>query len=182
MTKNVKTFYITVLEKAKPCFVDEEADAQGLLSRCNLKPVLHVPFISVPLGTVVCDGCDNVLKGFRYKCISCPDYDLCSKCEQNSVHAEHIMIRIPPNNDVNLPRCARKFAHHFAKTMKKAHHFASKEAQRASKYATRAHERFAGRDNEEERPGTSRKENNSKPSCPIEENMQTFSNLGQAAV
>jgi len=43
---------------------------------------------------VTCDGCQGTVHGFRYKCIVCPDYDLCSKCEASGIHSEHNMIRI----------------------------------------------------------------------------------------
>lgn len=44
---------------------------------------------------VTCDGCEKGVYGFRYKCIQCPDYDLCMDCEAQSLHPEHCMLRIP---------------------------------------------------------------------------------------
>lgn len=44
---------------------------------------------------VTCDGCKMFpLKGLRYKCTTCPDYDLCASCEQNKVHPEHVMMQV----------------------------------------------------------------------------------------
>jgi len=43
---------------------------------------------------VVCDGCDKTIRGFRYKCVQCPDYDLCGKCETKGLHSGHNMMRI----------------------------------------------------------------------------------------
>ncbi|KAL3860599.1 hypothetical protein ACJMK2_010698 [Sinanodonta woodiana] len=43
---------------------------------------------------VVCDGCDGAIIGNRYKCMECPDYDLCSNCEKKGIHKEHDMMRI----------------------------------------------------------------------------------------
>lgn len=43
---------------------------------------------------VVCDGCDGPVRGFRYKCVQCPDYDLCQTCEAKGLHKHHIMCRV----------------------------------------------------------------------------------------
>merc|ERR1712184_35878 len=40
------------------------------------------------------DGCDGPGQGFRYKCMVCPDFDLCSLCEAKGLHPGHNMIRI----------------------------------------------------------------------------------------
>ncbi|KAK3603904.1 hypothetical protein CHS0354_042915 [Potamilus streckersoni] len=43
---------------------------------------------------VICDECDGSIVGIRYKCLTCPDYDLCSTCEQRGLHLEHNMMKI----------------------------------------------------------------------------------------
>ncbi|XP_072039912.1 LOW QUALITY PROTEIN: sequestosome-1-like [Amphiura filiformis] len=42
---------------------------------------------------VVCDGCDGGIRGPRFKCIICPDYDLCKQCEETGVHPEHEFVK-----------------------------------------------------------------------------------------
>jgi sequestosome 1 len=42
---------------------------------------------------VKCDGCQRGVKGFRYKCIECPNFDLCATCERKGCHPNHCMIR-----------------------------------------------------------------------------------------
>jgi len=44
---------------------------------------------------VVCDGCDGPVLGPRYKCLACPDYDLCKICEGRGLHSQHKMVRLP---------------------------------------------------------------------------------------
>jgi hypothetical protein len=43
---------------------------------------------------VICDRCDGEVRGHRYKCLLCADYDLCEACERTGHHSEHAMMRI----------------------------------------------------------------------------------------
>ena len=54
---------------------------------------------------VVCDGCDGPVVGPRYKCLVCPDYDLCATCEARGLHVHHKMIRLPAPCKRVAPRC-----------------------------------------------------------------------------
>jgi hypothetical protein len=70
---------------------------------------LHKPtdYVSSPAATananvthpfVICDGCNETIRGARFKCMhpDCPDYDLCERCESKPVHvhpADHPMLK-----------------------------------------------------------------------------------------
>jgi len=44
---------------------------------------------------VRCDGCDcEPIRGIRFKCSVCANYDLCQKCEAKNIHPEHSFLKI----------------------------------------------------------------------------------------
>ncbi|XP_067663575.1 sequestosome-1-like isoform X2 [Haliotis asinina] len=43
---------------------------------------------------IICDGCEGAVYGVRYKCLVCPDYDLCSQCEDQNTHPLHDMWKM----------------------------------------------------------------------------------------
>ncbi|KAG8276238.1 Sequestosome-1 [Homalodisca vitripennis] len=58
---------------------------------------------------VFCDGCEGGVFGYRYKCVTCPDVDLCAKCEGSGKHSEHFMLRMAsPINLSSHPKVFRK--------------------------------------------------------------------------
>uniref|UniRef100_A0A914N631 ZZ-type domain-containing protein n=1 Tax=Meloidogyne incognita TaxID=6306 RepID=A0A914N631_MELIC len=60
----------------------------------NFEQFLHL--------NIVCDICDKEIRGRRYKCLICPDFDLCQSCEQKNEHFEHAMMRLV-NSDTLRP-------------------------------------------------------------------------------
>lgn len=52
---------------------------------------------------VECDSCGlSPIVGFRYKCIQCPNFDLCQRCEAKHKHSEHMMVRMPKENSPSI--------------------------------------------------------------------------------
>ncbi|CAK1546817.1 unnamed protein product [Leptosia nina] len=44
---------------------------------------------------IFCNVCTERIIGFRYKCVTCDNFDICQKCEMLEIHEEHYMLRIP---------------------------------------------------------------------------------------
>ncbi|KAI9667051.1 MAG: hypothetical protein M1829_005592 [Trizodia sp. TS-e1964] len=44
----------------------------------------------------MCDGCEKYIYGIRHKCLSCPDFDYCTTCEQGAseTHPHHQFVKI----------------------------------------------------------------------------------------
>lgn len=70
---------------------------------------------------VFCDGCNSLIQGFRYKCIVCPDFDLCPDCERAQNHPDHPMIRIPLPLSPEMP-FSRRFGRDLHKMSKHLDH------------------------------------------------------------
>lgn len=69
---------------------------------------------------VVCDGCEQPIYGPRYKCVICPDYDLCFICEQRGIHPEHDKFKITHPRTAGgpagfMPPHFRRWMHRFMK-------------------------------------------------------------------
>lgn len=44
---------------------------------------------------IICDACNaSPIKGIRFKCSVCPDYDICQDCEAKGHHSEHALLKI----------------------------------------------------------------------------------------
>jgi len=43
---------------------------------------------------VTCNACEGAVRGNRYKCLTCPDFDLCLGCEMGGKHNNHKMVRL----------------------------------------------------------------------------------------
>lgn len=51
---------------------------------------------------VSCDGCSSSVRGIRFKCLVCPDYDLCCDCERKDMHQDHLMLKIARPNTAEV--------------------------------------------------------------------------------
>lgn len=69
------------------------------------------------LQRAICDHCDKDIRGTRYKCMQCNDFDLCSVCEPNSlsIHdSNHVFLEIKyPHDKYTLKRSFRSFTEKF---------------------------------------------------------------------
>uniref|UniRef100_A0A0A1X077 Protein ref(2)P n=1 Tax=Zeugodacus cucurbitae TaxID=28588 RepID=A0A0A1X077_ZEUCU len=96
--------YITPLEQWKETFnVQDKCDAQAQPAAEAEAEADDDPTFSVLHARVECDACgSSPIFGFRYKCIQCPNYDLCQNCEAKHMHPEHMMVRMPKENSPSV--------------------------------------------------------------------------------
>ncbi|KAI1292274.1 Next to BRCA1 protein [Halotydeus destructor] len=68
-----------VAEETKPRAMSNSESQTDVTRPSNESALLHVG--------IVCDNCEGEIRGIRFKCSVCPDFDLCSKCEdRENVH------------------------------------------------------------------------------------------------
>jgi hypothetical protein len=93
---------------ANDCFVDKKY----LISRLSYENELKLDprnknvgdFEELVHDSVICDGCSNPMKGFRFKCTSCHDYDLCKACYQQRLQLHNLhkeFFKIPDEYTYN---------------------------------------------------------------------------------
>jgi hypothetical protein len=61
----------------------------------------HKHIVETTHRNIICDHCTTAdFQGRRYKCLVCPDFDLCESCEQSTEH-KHPMVRMVDSTDQN---------------------------------------------------------------------------------
>jgi len=92
--KAIKSLIQAELEKAVPGIFDKlmqvtVAENEDAREESKDPVVEHT--------NVECDGCGTApIKGIRYKCAVCKDFDYCAKCEENLGH-DHPFLKIRKN-------------------------------------------------------------------------------------
>lgn len=135
------------------CFLDADgdeitltSDEELIIALTEMKDDLKVLYVGVKsqrpeidddetpraIPSVICDGCETVITDLRYKCIQCPDFDLCVKCESQGLHPEHIMLRFFMEQ-YEMPRSTGKMLHNFFRGLRKSGHYASKHQHKQDK-------------------------------------------------
>lgn len=66
----------------------------GFVAEGGVQPVPDDDNLPVH-SNIVCDVCDETIRGHRYKCLQCFNYDLCMRCEAKFRHKDHLAVRIP---------------------------------------------------------------------------------------
>ena len=64
---------------------------------------------------IICDGCKQLLRGLRYRCSTCRDFDLCTTCYKSDppkhpVNSEHQFLQIPSVEWISRMTSNGKFA------------------------------------------------------------------------
>lgn len=80
---------------------------------------------------VICDICDNAIYGFRFKCMQCADYDLCTECMSQGNHPEHYMVRMTEPVEWSGHH-GRRLAHHVRRFLKRTTQHNKDEEQKCS--------------------------------------------------
>nr|XP_018900570.1 PREDICTED: sequestosome-1 isoform X2 [Bemisia tabaci] len=102
--QEIRKLYVSIL----PNSVDETQFPRGPANVAN----------GTQHANVVCDHCAGPVQGYRYKCIQCPDFDLCANCEMRGAHSDHFMIRL--SNPLPLrSHFTKGLAHRLAKMSRK---------------------------------------------------------------
>lgn len=73
----------------------EWKDPVGDFLRVVSQKVEEAAYGSTVVHQAWCDNCKSQIKGIRYKCGNCADYDLCQYCEIKQIHnPEHVFLKI----------------------------------------------------------------------------------------
>lgn len=142
---------------------------------------------------VACDGCNvNPVVGMRYKCLHCPNFDLCENCEKKGIHGSHSMIRFTDSyawpNRVPINQLIKKrFLQHLAQTPggsdvnREDHPFSSPVLEKRRRHGEKEG-RCDRNHSDKEHAKRERGNHGNGRHCPVNSNMWTpYMNLASAA-
>jgi len=86
--------------------------------------IKEAPGLDVHYG-IACDGCNMIpIRGIRFKCTACPDYDLCESCEAKNIHdPDHplLKLKVRVGEHQEPSRCATARLGHGARGQQRGH-------------------------------------------------------------
>ena len=90
----------------------DEPDAPN--DRNEPDPSAHEEYLRDPPlhQNISCDWCQSRVRGRRYKCLQCPDFDLCATCFGKELHAHHVfvLVRTPSSFEKDVLLCKQLLA------------------------------------------------------------------------
>ncbi|XP_054921724.1 sequestosome-1-like isoform X2 [Dermacentor andersoni] len=90
MTDGLLRIYVNIMALRKPAVA---GPSTANPAAAGLGTLHGAPAQGVHAG-VLCDACDQEIRGVRYKCLQCEDYDLCGSCHGRKMHEEHDMLKL----------------------------------------------------------------------------------------
>lgn len=86
--EDINEAYLDLKESQKPIlkFFITQKERENTIEETKHQVIHH---------GIICDSCEmHPIKGIRFKCKVCPDYDLCATCMKEGIHREHEMMKI----------------------------------------------------------------------------------------
>ncbi|KAI8981131.1 hypothetical protein BD414DRAFT_464073 [Trametes punicea] len=92
-------------EPGRPLQRSSSREDAPTLRACDIEPVVH---------NAICNLCDSRIRGDRFKCLDCPDYDLCQLCYKivNDQHPGHGFVKVSEPAILTLRNRANDPVHH----------------------------------------------------------------------
>jgi len=93
-------------EQVKGVLPKIEETVKGVLPKIE-ETLEHAYQTQEVIHPAICDNCNERIRGIRFKCTQCPDFDLCTKCNQLKIHPEHLFQKVdkPVYCERETPRC-----------------------------------------------------------------------------
>jgi hypothetical protein len=94
----------SLIQQLAQAEIDKHREEIKEITEQEVQSSLQIPQKTVH-PSIICDGCNMApIIGVRYKCVQCPDYDLCENCEAKGVHQEHTFVKVKSPDQAHIAR------------------------------------------------------------------------------